>query len=102
MPGCTGKTDNDIKTDFCVRDIANAQTSSPGGAQNREPAGTLTLVGNQFTPSVFPLGRCEGDCDEDLDVSFLVEVLELTVGTVSLTLCFVSIIVRTRPDMFTA
>ena len=50
VPGCRGTPDG--STDYCVR------------REDLPP--TLTDVGDNFDPrNVFPLGRCEGDCDGD-------------------------------------
>ena len=50
VPGCRGTPDG--STDYCVR------------REDLPP--TLTDVGDNYDPrNVFPLGRCEGDCDGD-------------------------------------
>lgn len=86
MPGCSGKTDNFVKTNYCIKgdsgtiaevtddiDIANAATATGADttdSQQKRPTGTLNVVGqNGFPASVYPLGVCEGECDEDADVS---------------------------------
>ena len=86
VPGCTGKTQNLIKTDYCIEDpaIANAATYPPTFSptfapsvsatdltnDERDLVATLTLVGQDGEPAAsYPLQLCEGDCDSDDDVS---------------------------------
>ena len=90
VPGCWGKTDNFIKTDYCIQEAYAAGASDSGGvtdgvtiadaqttttttttsSQQRRPAGTLNVVGQNGIPaSVYPLDLCQGECDKDSDVS---------------------------------
>ena len=82
VPGCSGKTDNFVKTDYCIKedtgvflevaddvDIANAEIETTNSQQKR-PTGTLNVVGQNGIPAaVYPLGVCQGECDRDSDVS---------------------------------
>ena len=48
MPGCSGS--GTLDTDYCI---------------DREPD-KLAVIANNGSPSeLFPLGNCEGDCDND-------------------------------------
>jgi len=65
-PGCVGSTEG--ATDYCVlpEDLLKNQPPIPAPAP--VPSGDLAVVGDGGSPaSVFPLGRCLGDCDRDSD-----------------------------------
>ncbi|CAB9505702.1 expressed unknown protein [Seminavis robusta] len=68
VPGCTGKTDNDILTDYCILgSIIQAATNPPDNNDGR-PMAHLELVAQNGVPaSAYPLELCEGDCDDDSD-----------------------------------
>ncbi|CAJ1965677.1 unnamed protein product [Cylindrotheca closterium] len=53
VPGCSGGLDDASLSDYCIRPSSS-------------PAVPLNLVGNNGIPaSAFPLGLCQGDCDDD-------------------------------------
>jgi hypothetical protein len=55
VPGCLGETDPTTTTDFCFDPLDI-------------PEGELVIVGNNSVPAaLFPLQKCQGDCDNDSD-----------------------------------
>jgi hypothetical protein len=55
VPGCLGETDPTTSTDFCFDPLDI-------------PEGELVIVGNNSVPAaLFPLQKCQGDCDNDTD-----------------------------------
>jgi hypothetical protein len=55
VPGCLGETDPTTSTDFCFDPLDI-------------PEGELVIVGNNSVPAaLFPLQKCQGDCDNDSD-----------------------------------
>ncbi|GKY93226.1 hypothetical protein MPSEU_000290300 [Mayamaea pseudoterrestris] len=80
VPGCSGSSSNS-GTDFCVR------SSSSGGGGTSTGGSSLRIVGDNGSPSnVFPLGKCQGDCDSDSDCAGNLVCFERT-GTQSVPGC---------------
>ena len=82
VPGCDGGEEATSKTDFCIEDNGqgtgqgDSQGDSQGDHRNspqeKNENGLPDLAGYGPTPpeDKLPLKECEGDCDEDTDVSF--------------------------------
>nr|CAA67702.1 alpha 2 frustulin [Cylindrotheca fusiformis] len=65
VPGCSGGSSDRSRTDYCIKENPSTPPPTPPPA----PAPTPTSPGKlhlKITQS-FPLGRCEGDCDRDVD-----------------------------------
>jgi hypothetical protein len=61
--GCTGLSTS-YTTDFCAKPSGSSGGSSSSGSSS------VQRVGNDGSPSsAFPLGKCQGDCDNDGDCS---------------------------------
>ena len=73
VPGCNGSPEG--SKDYCIRqrDIPGLPAPAPAPVppvpapiRAPVPSGTLVMAGNNGSPSsVFPLGLCQGDCDDD-------------------------------------
>ena len=84
VPGCFGAEQDSSRTDYCIlppvatfmpvttpAPVSGTITARPTArpTQNQSPK-MVRVVGDNGPPSnVFPLGICEGDCDDDDDVS---------------------------------
>jgi hypothetical protein len=66
VPGCQGDVDVKSTNDYCF-DPSDGHAS--GDKVHTTSSGSLlALVGNNGSPSkVFPLSKCQGDCDKDSD-----------------------------------
>eukprot|EP00980_Cylindrotheca_fusiformis_P000752 scaffold175_cov153-Cylindrotheca_fusiformis.AAC.4 len=70
VPGCSGGGKDNSRTDYCVRSTESppptSKPSSAPGSPAPTPGPTHHILQLKITQS-FPLGRCEGDCDDDDD-----------------------------------
>jgi hypothetical protein len=69
VPGCNGGESDPSRTDYCVYKQPPEPTQSPVSTPTETPSplktGKLTSYGASPPASKFPLGICEGDCDND-------------------------------------
>lgn len=75
VPGCSGGSIDGSLSDYCVRRTNSETTNdrSPTATERNEATSSggipsLRKIGNNvFHSSTYPLGNCEGDCDDNKD-----------------------------------